>query len=98
MGSLGQDGGVASLEVTKKKVACQILVTLSKTLQYDMPDLWTAFSPNLDCKLPVSNFKPFSTDICATRSSIPHTLRGACLDTSNLEHLFPGQQLQPDCH
>lgn len=31
----------------KNKVTCQILVTQSRTLQYDMPDSWTAFSPNL---------------------------------------------------
>jgi len=53
---------------TKNKVTCQILVTQSKTLQYDMSDSWTAFSPNLDCKLNVSRFQSFGTDICAIYS------------------------------
>jgi len=53
---------------TKNKVTCQILVTQTKTLQYDMPDSWTAFSPNMECKLPSSRFQPFSTDICAMDS------------------------------
>jgi hypothetical protein len=49
-----------------KQAARQIVATKSKTLQYDMPDSWTAFSPNLDRKLPVSKSKPFNTDIWAT--------------------------------
>ena len=63
---------------TKNKVTCQILVTQSKTLQYDMPDSWTAFSPK-ECKLPVSRFQASSTDICVMygHNSSQHAVHGA---------------------